>query len=389
MPGRPHTTDLLVIGGGVTALSIAYHCARADIDVVLLGPDAAKTAPAPRPVRTYQPGKVHNSELTVRSLADYRAFAPAGGADLVLSDVGWLVVASDRQEAAALEREAAAQRAVGVELEPLTPDQARARNPWLDPAGTESAIWCPQSYLLDVDTVMRGYAAGAREHGARLLTGHRVTGLDAGSGRVTTDRGEFAAEAVVLAAEAGSGQLAASAGLELPLWAQIAELFGTDPVLADGELDVPFTVHPASGLKTLGTGRSFLVGLERVSRQEGMREVWLREAAEELARRYPKLGGVGLHSVWTGTVDVTPARTPCIGRAGGAHERILVAAGYTGQDLGQAPATGRMIRDLHLGRSPGVDLTPFAPTPSGPGLCQVGPEIRQIRRGTRETDKRD
>ncbi|MEU3573739.1 FAD-binding oxidoreductase [Kitasatospora sp. NPDC036755] len=363
MPSRQYSTDLLVIGGGVTALSIAYHCARADIGVVLLAPDGSGAAgPSARPVRTYQPGKVHNSELTVRGLADYRAFAPAGGADLVVSDVGWLVVAGDRREADGLEREAAAQRAVGVELEPLTPDQARARHPWLDPAGAEAAFWCPQSYLLDVDTVVRGYAAGAREHGARLLTGHTVTGLDATGARVTTDRGEFAAQAVVLAAEAGSGELAASAGLELPLWAQTAELFGTDPVLAEGELDVPFTVHPASGLKTLGAGRSFLVGLERVSRQEGMREAWFRETAEELGARYPKLAGTGLRSVWTGTVDVTPARTACIGWAGGAHERILVAAGYTGQDLGQAPATGRIIRDLYLGRSPGVDLAPFSPS---------------------------
>ncbi|TXC99733.1 FAD-binding oxidoreductase [Streptomyces sp. ISID311] len=366
MPGQQNTTDMLIIGGGVTALSIAYHCARADIDVIMLDPDAAEAAvaPAARPVRTYQPGNVHNSELTVRSLADYRAFPPAGGADLVLSDVGWLVMPTDRQEAAELERELAVQRAAGVELEPLTPDQARAHNPWLDPAGAESAIWCPQSYLLDVDKVVRGYAAGAREHGARLLTGQAVTGMDAKSGRVATARGEFAAETVVLAAEAGSGELAASAGLELPLWAQSAELFRTDPILADGEFDAPFTVHPASGLKTLGAGRSFLVGLERISQQEGMRDAWFKETAEELATRYPKLKGVGLHSVWTGTVDVTPARTACIGRASGAHERLIVAAGYTGQDLGQAPATGRIIRDLHLGRSPGVDLTPFALTPS-------------------------
>ncbi|MEU7041441.1 FAD-binding oxidoreductase [Streptomyces varsoviensis] len=365
MPGRRNTTDMLIIGGGVTALSIAYHCARAGIDAVLLDPNAAgaAAAPAPRPVRTYQPGKVHNSELTVRGLAEYRAFEPAGGADLVVSDVGWLVVPTGPAEAAELEREAADQRAAGVALEPLTPDQARARHPWLDPAGAGTAFWCPQSYLLDVDTVVRGYAAGAREHGARLLTGRTVTGLDAGSGRVATTRGEFAAAAVVLAAEAGSGELAASAGLELPLWAQTAELFRTDPVASDsGALDVPFTVHPASGLKTLGAGRSFLVGLERVSRQEGLRDVWFKEAAEELATRYPRLRGVGLHSAWTGTVDVTPARTACIGRAGGAYERIFVAAGYTGQDLGQAPATGRIIRDLYLGRSPGVDLTPFALT---------------------------
>lgn len=384
MPGRKSSTEMLIVGGGVVALSIAYHCAGAGIDVVLLDPESAESrdspesaAPrAPRPVRTYQPGKVHNSELTVRSLADYRAFAPAGGTDLVLSDVGWLVVLTGREEAAALEREVAAQRAAGVELELLTAERATAYNPWLDPAGIEAAVWCPQSYLLDVDKVVRGYADGARAHGARLLAGRAVTGVDPASGRVTTARGAFEAGVVVLADGATSGSLAAAAGLDLPLWAQFGELFTTGPVLAEGEgeLRTPFTVHPGSGLKTLGAGRSFMVGLERISRREGMRDVWFEEAVAEVAKRYPRLKDAGLHSAWSGSLDVTPARTALIGRAGGAHERIFLAAGYTGQDLGQAPATGRIIRDLYLGRSPGLDLAPFAPVPgNGPGSSAQDP----------------
>ncbi|NLU73967.1 FAD-binding oxidoreductase [Streptomyces sp. HNM0575] len=367
MSARRDTTEMLIAGGGVTALSIACHCARAGIDVVLLDPDTSEAglSRAPRPVRSYQPGKVHDSELTVRSLADYRSFGPAGGADLVVGDVGWLVVATGREHAAGLERELAAQRDAGVELELLTPAQACGYNPWLDPAGVEAAVWCPQSYLIDVEKVLRGYAAEAREYGARLLTGHSVTSLDPGSGQVTTTRGEFDAETIVIAAGAASGGIAAAAGLDLPLWAQSAELFRTGPVIGEGGPATPFTVHPESGLKTLGAGRSFLIGLERISRRHGMRDVWFEEAVGETAKRYPRLKDVELHSAWTGSVDVTPTGTAFVGRAGGAHERILVASGYTGQELGQAPATGRIIRDLCLGRSPGVDLTPFSPGPSG------------------------
>ncbi|MEO6082283.1 MAG: FAD-binding oxidoreductase [Umezawaea sp.] len=360
MTERTTAAELLVVGGGVIALSIAYHCARAGIDVVLLDPDPPGGGAAEattRPVRTYQPGKVHNSELTVRGLADYRAFEPAGGADLVLADVGWLVVLTNRDQASELERELAAQRDAGVEVELLTAAQACAHNPWLDPAGVEAALWCPQSSLLDVAKVVRGYADGAREHGARLLAGRPVTALDATTGRVSTLAGEFSAEAIVLAAGAATGELAAAAGVDLPLWGQLAELFRTDPVPAG---EAPFTVHPESGLKTLGAGQAFMIGLERISRQAGMRDVWFEETVAEVAKRYPRLKDVRLHSAWTGSVDVTPDRTALIGRAG---ERLFVAAGYTGQDLGQAPATGRILRDLYLGRSPGVDLAPFSPAP--------------------------
>jgi sarcosine oxidase subunit beta len=107
-------------------------------------------------------------------------------------------------------------------------------------------------------------------------------------------------------------------------------------------------------------GPGFMVGLERLSQRPGLRDVWFEEAVRELADRYPKLAGVGLHSAWTGTMDVTPSKTAVIGRAAGEHERLLFAAGYTGQDLGQASASGQLLRDLCLGRPPAVDLAPFS-----------------------------
>jgi sarcosine oxidase subunit beta len=363
-------TDVTILGGGVVGLAIAHHCAQAGLDVVLLEPAPLRTtlAGAPRPVRAYQPGQVHDSELTVRSLVDYRSFHPAGGADLVLTGVGWLVVLTDPEQAEAAEAELAAHRAVGVEFELLTAAQAVRRNPWLDPTGIELALWCPQSYLIDVDEVVRGYTESARAHGARLLTGVDVTGLDPDTGRVASTAGEFTAETVVIAAGALSAEIAALAGLELPMWPQFAELFRTDPLVADGELNTPFTVHPRRGLKTLGTGRSLTVGHERLSPRQDLRAVWAADAAEELGRCYPRLAGTALHSAWAGSLDVTATRTALIGRASGRHERIVVAAGYTGQDLGQAAGTGRIILDIHLGRRPPMDLAPFSPSRTTSGV---------------------
>ncbi len=361
MSGQKTTAEMLVIGTGVIAASIAYHSAEAGIDVVLLereqlGATATQTAGA---FRTYYPGQVHDSELVARSLAEFRSFGTALGVDLGLTETGMLVVATTPEEAAELEAELPAQREAGVQLEQLTAAQALERNPWLDPAGVEAAIWSPQMIRLRADEVLRGYAEGAQKHGARVVTGATVTGLDALTGRVGTTAGDFTAESVVIADGQFSGDIAALAGLKLPVWGQFAELFRTDPV-GDGDVAAPFTFHPGAGLKTMGMGPSFLVGLERFSQQPGMRDIWFDEAVGEVAHWYPRLRDVTLQSAWTGTLDATPSRTALIGRADGTHERILFATGFTGHDLSQAPATGQIIRDLHLGRHPGVDITPFS-----------------------------
>ncbi|THA34650.1 FAD-binding oxidoreductase [Streptomyces sp. A1547] len=361
MSEQKNTAELLVIGTGVIAMSVAYHCAEAGVDVVVLGRDqpgatATQTAGA---FRTYFPGRVYDSELVARSLADFRSFGATTGAELEVTQTGMLVVAASADEADELLAEVPAQRDAGVQLELLTAAQAVERNPWLDPAGVEAALWCPQMIRLRADEVLRGYTEGAQKHGARLVTGATVTGLDASGGRVATTAGDFTAEAIVLADESGSGDIAALAGFELPVWGQFAELFHTDPI-GDGDVASPFTFHPAAGLKTMGMGPSFLVGLERFSRKPGMRDIWHEAAMDEVAQRYPRLRDVTLHSAWTGTLDVTPSRSALIGRAGGPHERILFATGFTGHELGQAPATGKIIRDLHLGRHPGVDITPFS-----------------------------
>ncbi|NXY95026.1 FAD-binding oxidoreductase [Streptomyces sp. BR123] len=366
MSDQKNTAELVVIGSGVIAASVAYHCAEAGVDVVLLerdqaGATATQTAGA---FRTYFPGRVYDSELVVRSLADFRSFGSTLGIDLEVAETGMLVVATTPEQAAELEAELPAQRDAGVRLEQLTVGQAVERNPWLDPVGVEFALWCPQMIRLRADEVLRGYLEGARKHGARVVAGVTVTGLDASTGRVATSAGEFTAGAIVIADAQGSGEVAGLAGLELPVWGQFAELFRTDPV-GDEAITSPFTFHPGAGLKTMGMGRSFLVGLERFSTEPGMRDIWLREAADEVGRWYPRLRGATLHSAWTGTLDITPSRSGIVGRAAGAHERILFATGFTGHELSQAPATGKIVRDLHLGRHPGVDITPFSLAANG------------------------
>jgi sarcosine oxidase subunit beta len=357
------TTELLIIGGGVIGASIAYHCAEAGVQVTLVekndGFGQATTSETARAFRSYFPRRPYDSELVVRSMAEFRNFAKVTGTELELVDLGLLTILTNAQDAAEVESHVPAQRAAGVELELLTGAQAKELNPWLDPDTVELAVWTPQTYRLKPEVLVAGYADAARRLGARLLTGTTVTGIDASTGHVTTTAGDFTADAIVIAAGPLSGDVAKLAGLELPVWGQFSELLFTN-ALSDGEIRTPFTLHPISGLKTMGWGNGFLVGLERISKQAGMRDIWFQAAVDELPKWYPQLENLTLRSGWTGTLDVTPSKSAIIGRGAGEHERLLFAAGYTGHGLAQSPITGRLVRDLHLGREPEVDLTPYS-----------------------------
>ncbi|MFI5932101.1 NAD(P)/FAD-dependent oxidoreductase [Actinoplanes sp. NPDC051494] len=364
MSEQKNTAELLIIGGGVIGTSIAYHCAQAGIDVILLEKNelgAATTSQTARAFRTYFPRKPHDSELAARSLSEFESFEANTGVDPGLANLGLLTVLTSAQQAAEIEAELPDHHEAGADLKLLTAAQAVEHNPWLDPAKVVAAVWNPHTYRVKPEAVVRGYAEAARKHGARLHTGVTVTGIDAGSGLVSTTEGDFTGQAVVIAAGPWSGDVGKLAGLDLPVWGQFAELLRTDPLIDEGDLDaIPFTFHPVSGLKTMGLGRSFLVGLERISKQDGMRDIWFRAAVDELPKWYPRLENVKLHSAWTGTLDVTPTRSAVIGKGGGEHERIFYAAGFTGHGIAQAPVAGQIIRDLYLENNPTVDLTPYS-----------------------------
>ena len=62
---------------------------------------------------------------------------------------------------------------------------------------------------------------------------------------------------------------------------------------------------------------------------------------------------------WAGLYEVTPDHNALIGRSG-ALPNFLYATGFSGHGFLQAPAVGEIVRDLHLDRTPFVDVTPLS-----------------------------
>ncbi|NUP03640.1 MAG: FAD-binding oxidoreductase [Nonomuraea sp.] len=354
----PDRAEVVVIGGGVIGLSIAAHLAEAGIDTVVLERDdlASGASRATADVlRAYFSGDPVSSAMAVRSLSAYQSFPAWPGAELPLRQVGYLVLFTEREQVARFEAELPAQRAVGVDVSLIGPEEARRLNPLVEEPSLLAAAWSPQAFVSDTSAIVEAYAAGAARAGARLRTGCEVTAVDPATGRVETADGAVTGEAIVCAAGAWSGWIASAAGLDLPLTGPaVQELLITGPV--PDVPDVPVTLHAASGLLIRRRGDRVLIGMGNPGDD---RDAWYAKARAQLAATYPGLDLSGLETAVRGPRDASPDRSAFIGRLPG-PPAFLYATGFSGHGLCNAPAAGELVRDLYLGHDP-ADALGFDP----------------------------
>ncbi|MFJ9826751.1 NAD(P)/FAD-dependent oxidoreductase [Streptomyces sp. NPDC101160] len=341
LPGR---ADAVVIGGGVIGTSAAYHLAEAGLDTVLLergGLGGGASAHTAGMVRTYFPGNPVTGQRAVRSLEAYHDFARHTGASLGLRRLGFMALFTDEQQIAAFEAEQQAQQAAGVRVDLITARAAAELNPLISERAVLAAAWNPEAYHVDGLDIVRGYAAGARNHGARLFTHTPVTGID-DDNTVHTPQGSIKADSIVCTAGPWSGEVASMASVDLPLAPRVMEMLFTDvPPAPHPEL--PMTMHAASGLRIRSWKDRILLAMGAPKDGEA-REDWLGRVAGHLGTVFPALDGIGLHRAWSGDFDASPDNTALIGED--PTRRFLYAAGFTGAGLCQAPAAGQRLRDL-------------------------------------------
>ncbi len=188
MPQDPTaTSDVAVIGGGIIGLAIAWRAAQRGLTVCVLerGELGAGTSHVAAgmlaPVTEADPGELALLELGLRSARAWPAFArelgDAAGTDAGVRDSGALVVARDRDEAQALERELALRLELGLEVRRLLPSAARRLEPALAPT-VRLALDVPGDHCVDPRAVVLALAQAARRAGVTLRTGRAVERIE-------------------------------------------------------------------------------------------------------------------------------------------------------------------------------------------------------------------
>lgn len=371
MPGfpvpLPDSASVVIVGGGVIGASVAFHLAEAGVtDVVLLERDelgSGSTCKAAGGVRAQFSDEL-NVALGARSLAAFSRFAERPGQEIDLHRVGYLFLLSTPEDVLAFERDVALQNELGVRSRMVDVDEARRLSPLIVTEGLLAAAFSPDDGHCTPESVVLGYAVGARRLGATLRTHATVLGMETRGDRVTavvTDQGTIAADTVICAAGAWSAAVGEMAGVELPVSPVRRQVMFTEPM---PELPpvVPFTIDFASSFYFHREGRGLLLGMSDPEQEPGFHldysDSWLPRVGGAIAARAPRLLDVGLSSGWAGLYEVTPDHNALIGRAV-EPSNFLYATGFSGHGFLQAPAVGEVVRDLYLGREPFVDVAPL------------------------------
>jgi len=179
-----------------------------------------------------------------------------------------------------------------------------------------------------------------------------------------TERGTIATDTVICTAGAWSQDLAAMVGVDLPVVPLRRQILTTEPV-ADLDPHTPFTIDFATSFYFHGEGRGLLLGMSDPHETPGFKleqsDEWLAGLGQAIERRAPAISEVGLAAGWAGLYEMTPDHNGLVGEAAEVS-RFLYATGFSGHGFLMGPAIGEVMRDLYLGRTPVVDVSPLSAT---------------------------
>jgi 4-methylaminobutanoate oxidase (formaldehyde-forming) len=371
----------VVVGGGITGASVAYHLAKAGWrDTVLIEKDeltSGSTCHAAGLVTQFNPSP---------TMMRFRRYSIELYQELgVFERVGGLRFASSEEQLKELQRGVSRARGIGLDVELISPDEAAGLMPAITKRSLHGAVWVPSDGHLDPHTATHALAAAARGLGARILTQRRVTGIeltDAGSVKaIQTDAGGIEAEVIVIAGGIWAPQIAAMAGVFIvstPVDHQHAAL----RAVPGHELphDMPCFRDPDN----LIYGKSEAGGVVLGGYEADPVARWIdgvpwdhagtslppdQERFEPLlagaSRRFPFIGEAGIVKLVCHPDAMTPDANPHVGPVPGVRG-LYLAAGLSLNGFGGGGGIGRALAELITTGSSELDLHPYRPWRFGP-----------------------
>ncbi len=372
----PARAQVVIVGGGIVGASIAYHLTRRNVSDVLVLEQGQLTGGT----TWHAAGLVSQLKSThaLTNLATYSArlfeeLEADTGRATGYRTPGSISVAANHERWEELRRGVSMAATVGVEIREIDLDELAERWPMVRTDDLVGALYLPRDGVTSpVDTTM-ALLAGARDRGVRVVEGVAVTRVLSSAGRATGVEVEgghvVEAETVVLAGGMWTRQLAATAGVNVPLQACEHFYLVTEPIdgvttglptLRDpgnytyfkeetGKIMAGFFEPKAKVWNLEGIPRDFCFGT--------LPEDWdhIGPIFERSVHRVPGLADVGIQLFFNGPEAFTPDGTFYLGESP-ELDRCFVAAGFNSVGIQSAGGVGFVMADWILDGHPPTDL---------------------------------
>ena len=363
-----HTYDVAIAGGGIVGAACAEECAASGLKVVVVEPGpvgGGATAAGMGHIAVMDDSPAQIS-LTNYSRTLWRERASEFPADVEYVEAGTLWVAADEAEVEECRRKLGVYRSIGVRAEVLAARELAEAEPNLRP-GLAGGLLVPDDAVVYPPCAARYMLERARQRGAVLRIGEAAVSLS-GQGIKLRDGSVLSAGITVNATGVWAPEL--TPGIEVrkrkghlvitdryPGWVrhQLVELGYHKSAHSTTEDSVAFNVQPRrTGQLLIGSSRQF--GVTHSSIDHQMLTRMLRRAQQYM----PGLADLSAIRSWTGFRAATPDKLPLIGPCP-TDERLYLATGHEGLGITTSLATGKLLVDQVLRRTPAIPPEPYLP----------------------------
>ncbi|MGR3343451.1 MAG: sarcosine oxidase subunit beta family protein [Paracoccaceae bacterium] len=348
--------DILIIGGGGHGLATAYYLANkhALTNVAVLekgyigGGNVGRNTTIIR-ANYFLPG---NSECSTDSLRLWEGLEAELNYNVMHSQRGVMSLFHSDAQRDEIARRGNAMINQGDDAVLLDRPRVRKILPYLDFDTARFPIYGglfqPRGGTARHDAVAWGYARGADARGVDLLQNCEVTGIDIQGGKVIgvqTSRGAIRASKVAIVVAGRSGQVAAMAGMRLPVESHILQAFVTEGLKPCINHVVSFGVGHFYISQSDKGGLVFGGDLDGYASYAQRGNLPMMEHVMEAAMTLmPMIGKARVVRSWGGIIDMTPDGSPIIDRT--ATDGLFINCGWCYGGFKATPASGDAFAHL-------------------------------------------
>ncbi|MER8368203.1 FAD-dependent oxidoreductase [Mesorhizobium sp. M1378] len=374
----PTKARAVIIGGGVSGCSVAYHLAKLGwTDIVLLERKQLTSGTTWHAAGLI--GQLRGSQNMTR-LAKYSAdlyvkLEAETDVGTGMRQVGSITVALTEERKHEIYRQASLARAFDVDVREISPSEVKEMYPHLNVSDVVGAVHLPLDGQCDPANIAMALAKGARQRGATILENVKVTKVHTRAGRVTgvswaqgDEQGTIDTDIVVNCAGMWARELGAQNGVTIPLHACEHFYLVTEPIPGLSRLPVLRVPDECAYYKE-DAGKMMLGAFEPVAKPWGMNGISEEFCFDQLPQdmdhfepilemgvnRMPMLATAGIHTFFNGPESFTPDDRYYLGEAPelsgywmatGYNSIGIVSSGGAGMALAQWINDGEAPFDL-------------------------------------------
>ena len=359
------TADVVIIGGGIIGLSIAYYLALKKAGRVVLYEKGqlgeGSTSRCVGGIRTQFSTEI-NIRFSLESLKTFEVFKEEFGIAPEFRRIGYLFLATTERETEVFKENIRLQKKFGVPVEYLSSEEIGSRWSYLRVDDVLGGTFCAWDGVAGPNEILSGFASGAKRAGVRIHEGMEVTGISTEKGRIrsvkTTD-GEVSTSVVVNAGGPYAASIGEMIGIKIPVKPLRRQIFITAPFhLTDHPIPLTIDFHRGWYFRQEGDGYLLSGPLDaEPSFNLNTEYEAMVEASENAVYRVPGLEKARIARGWAGLYEISPDHHAILGGVPGV-EGFVVANGFSGHGFQHSPAVGKVISELIVdGKALTIDIS--------------------------------